>query len=438
MQRLAQALLILAAAQIPSAVISEPLDIVMVYSPVHEATDFDIQEMYEKIRNDLESDLSFLGVHITDAVDLGLTAYQFSPLDLRAFQEFGIPQLVENDYALLISITAKSTRLEVARSVEVSAEGMVIDLGTGVLLTTFSADAPERAILPLSPSECNTACIDQKMAEVTDNLSRELSFVLSQKVHFLQEDGLLPSVSIRSQVSEALDPSLGTATIKNVIISDGHYYAIDNTRSLSLDVYFDSNSHELNEVAQSHLAELGIALSKAELASSRYLIIGHTDVAGEAESNLILSEKRAQSVMEFLITEFGIDPDRLMAIGMGESRLKIPSEPYSVANRRVEISLLIDDGAQQNDWTDFTEYTLTFNLIARNDATQIVRMFEQEIGTATELILATITQRVYRFESDVDAQEAESALMQAVEAAGVSLNSVRVVVAGTNLTIEAL
>jgi outer membrane protein OmpA-like peptidoglycan-associated protein len=48
-------------------------------------------------------------------------------------------------------------------------------------------------------------------------------------------------------------------------------------------------------------------------------IIGHTDNLGNPESNLILSENRAQSVVRHLVKN-GIKPERLTWKGMGESQ----------------------------------------------------------------------------------------------------------------------
>jgi len=48
-------------------------------------------------------------------------------------------------------------------------------------------------------------------------------------------------------------------------------------------------------------------------------IVGHTDADGSDASNLELSKKRAASVMNTLVDEFGIASSRLETDGMGES-----------------------------------------------------------------------------------------------------------------------
>jgi outer membrane protein OmpA-like peptidoglycan-associated protein len=70
-------------------------------------------------------------------------------------------------------------------------------------------------------------------------------------------------------------------------------------------------------------------------------IAGHTDSVGSAESNQTLSERRANAVAEFLVSE-GIIRDRIIVIGAGE-RLPVADNDSAqgrALNRRVELSLL--------------------------------------------------------------------------------------------------
>jgi len=66
-------------------------------------------------------------------------------------------------------------------------------------------------------------------------------------------------------------------------------------------------------------------------------IRGHTDSDGEEEYNQNLSERRASSVKEFLVSE-GVDPDRLRVVGFGEHQpiADTETEEGRARNRRVE------------------------------------------------------------------------------------------------------
>jgi len=67
-------------------------------------------------------------------------------------------------------------------------------------------------------------------------------------------------------------------------------------------------------------------------------IVGHTDSDGQADKNLILSQKRALSVKNFLIQNFSIDSSRISTDGKGATVPLAPNDnPENKAkNRRVE------------------------------------------------------------------------------------------------------
>jgi outer membrane protein OmpA-like peptidoglycan-associated protein len=66
-------------------------------------------------------------------------------------------------------------------------------------------------------------------------------------------------------------------------------------------------------------------------------IAGYTDDVGSAQSNLVLSQKRADSVRFWLI-ENGIAPDRIIAVGYGEDFPRVPNDTpeHRRMNRRIE------------------------------------------------------------------------------------------------------
>ncbi len=83
------------------------------------------------------------------------------------------------------------------------------------------------------------------------------------------------------------------------------------------DIYFDFNSFELNEETKTALQEIVLLLRKNPLLKVE--IASHTDMRGEEEYNLYLSQKRAEAVVGYLI-ENGIHEERLTAKGYGEGQ----------------------------------------------------------------------------------------------------------------------
>ena len=83
------------------------------------------------------------------------------------------------------------------------------------------------------------------------------------------------------------------------------------------DVFFDYDSYELREDARQILMENARALN--ERRGIRFIIEGHCDERGSEKYNLALSDRRASTVKDFLISQ-AVDPSRIDIIGYGEER----------------------------------------------------------------------------------------------------------------------
>ncbi len=113
------------------------------------------------------------------------------------------------------------------------------------------------------------------------------------------------------------------------------------TGTLSLqDVQFVTGSAELQPQSLAVLDEVGAAL--AQRPDLRIDIAGHTDSQGAARSNLALSEKRAQTVLGYLVGKFGLSRDRFTTHGFGSSKPVAPNETPDgrAKNRRVEFQVI--------------------------------------------------------------------------------------------------
>jgi OOP family OmpA-OmpF porin len=104
-------------------------------------------------------------------------------------------------------------------------------------------------------------------------------------------------------------------------------------------VFFDTNKATIKSVSYRLLNEVASALRGSP--NLEILVEGHTDSVGNDASNLRLSSARASAVREYLIGQ-GIDPQRLTAIGFGETR-PITSNASAAGreqNRRVEFTIV--------------------------------------------------------------------------------------------------
>ena len=107
--------------------------------------------------------------------------------------------------------------------------------------------------------------------------------------------------------------------------------------TLSGSVLFVTNHSDLLPGAQVKLNDVANALTKQD-AESKITIEGHTDSQGEASYNQDLSQRRAQSVRDYLVSR-GISADRVTAQGFGLTRpiADNASAEGRANNRRVEI-----------------------------------------------------------------------------------------------------
>jgi outer membrane protein OmpA-like peptidoglycan-associated protein len=126
---------------------------------------------------------------------------------------------------------------------------------------------------------------------------------------------------------------------KGISVEPGQSKTTDNA-SMDLEINFEFNSAQLSTDAQLLLNRLGRALNSAELHNQHFKITGHTDAVGSEAYNLELSQRRAQSVEDYLFRNMHIGVDRLQTEGKGFSQLADPAHPTSAANRRVQVSNL--------------------------------------------------------------------------------------------------
>ncbi len=90
---------------------------------------------------------------------------------------------------------------------------------------------------------------------------------------------------------------------------------------------------------ESHAVLREIAATLKQHGDLKVLIEGHTDNVGSAASNLTLSDARAAAVKSALVTQYGIDGDRITTRGLGDTRPAVPNATAMgrAQNRRVEV-----------------------------------------------------------------------------------------------------
>jgi outer membrane protein OmpA-like peptidoglycan-associated protein len=106
-------------------------------------------------------------------------------------------------------------------------------------------------------------------------------------------------------------------------------------QSIALPVQFAFDSAEILPRARAQLDAVAQGIKMLPEAS-RVLIEGHTDALGTHQYNLLLSRKRAEAVKRYLVTEHGLDAQRLKTVGYGEARPVDGEDASKPENRRVQ------------------------------------------------------------------------------------------------------
>ncbi|MDX5345834.1 MAG: OmpA family protein, partial [Hymenobacteraceae bacterium] len=107
-------------------------------------------------------------------------------------------------------------------------------------------------------------------------------------------------------------------------------------------ILFATNSSQLQQSAMNDLDDLATTLKKYE--DTNILIEGHTDDVGAEDYNQKLSERRAESVSNYLKTR-GVSGTRISAVGHGELSpvADNTSEAGRQQNRRVEVAIFANE-----------------------------------------------------------------------------------------------
>lgn len=111
------------------------------------------------------------------------------------------------------------------------------------------------------------------------------------------------------------------------------------TLNMPGNVTFATDSSDLSPAFFDVLNSVGKVMNQFE--STVVEVAGHTDSTGSDAYNQQLSQRRAQSVAAYLGSQ-GVNSQRLITVGMGESRPVADNSTVSgrAANRRVEITMV--------------------------------------------------------------------------------------------------
>lgn len=144
---------------------------------------------------------------------------------------------------------------------------------------------------------------------------------------------------------ETADAAITAVNATNQRITSLDDYVVQSTATIN----FRTGSAVLSQEAKSTLDQV----AQASMTMKGYVIevTGFTDSTGSVQKNKVLSQRRAQAVIDYLVETHNIPLRRIgMSYGYGENQAVADNTTSDgrAQNRRVEVKLLISRGLNQN------------------------------------------------------------------------------------------
>ena len=155
---------------------------------------------------------------------------------------------------------------------------------------------------------------------------------LSKDIEGLRKDiANLPSVPQSGEVTVTNTDGKATQVVEKVTV-------VTTSGSGLNSVYFKSGSYNLTYEAKLELMKF---IATAKDATNKIEITGYADDVGEKELNMILSQKRAQEVLNYLLKN-GIVKERISIQYYGEDKPMVPNSSIEgrSLNRRVDVFMV--------------------------------------------------------------------------------------------------
>ncbi len=226
---------------------------------------------------------------------------------------------------------------------------MKLWLATGALLASTSAlaqtaPASERTSDDLV-CQLSGDCDGLDEGQGTEDKPDSRGFKIARKTDAPQKASTPSTVGERSRARVATDLPRTAGVVAS---APGRYRTIPSKarpapsaigRRADLQMSFVTGSAELTPAGKREAMKFVTALQSPALSSRKFRIEGHTDSVGSRESNIELSQRRAQSVVDFLASQ-GADPAKFEVQGYGPDKPLDGRNAANGANRRVEVVLV--------------------------------------------------------------------------------------------------
>ena len=200
------------------------------------------------------------------------------------------------------------------------------------------------------------------LAQQQATINSQAQYVAEAQVELEKMHGQMEMiVGVRREVLDQIKASIDSVSGSSSRASIGE----NGNIILNDTVFFDTNKWDLKPEALGVLNQLVVVFSKflSDPENARYIdsiiISGHTDADGPEDNNRTLSTNRANSVLNYMLTETVLTPysDYFCAAGYGESRPIAPNDTKEnkALTRRIEISITLKDDTVMDIVNDYLQ-----------------------------------------------------------------------------------
>jgi outer membrane protein OmpA-like peptidoglycan-associated protein len=107
--------------------------------------------------------------------------------------------------------------------------------------------------------------------------------------------------------------------------------------TFNVDIQFDPDTPVVRPESYETVGRIADALVQSTMLPYTFLIVGHIESNGRRENNVILSQRRADSIRDILVNTFKISTKRLQTVGLGEEQLLDAARPAAPINQQIQI-----------------------------------------------------------------------------------------------------
>ena len=143
----------------------------------------------------------------------------------------------------------------------------------------------------------------------------------------------LDAAVLRQQASDRVKSKVDAVALKRPPVAA----QLIKLPHLNLDIQFNPDSPVIRPDSYRMLGRIADAFADPRMLPYGFLIVGHTELTGKRDYNLTLSQRRADSIRDVLVTTFKISAKRIQAVGLGEEQLLDAEHPKAPVNQQIQI-----------------------------------------------------------------------------------------------------